>query len=97
MVTRDQYGKFISREAMLGAWLPRFLNWSFYDPLVAMLECACKWCVIKSSEELKLNAEYLRKNSSERHMWLGPVDRVKQWKQRREILFEAIEKLKVVK
>ena len=94
---RNPSGKFIGRSEVLSAWLPTMLGWVHYgNGLVSMLEIACRYCVEQAAAEYEHQAKYLREYTEEREMWLAPTRRAELMRQRREVLFEAIEKLKAI-
>ena len=83
---------------MLYAWLPTMLKWISREPLETMLSYAARYCVEQAAAECHTQARYLEENQADDHkMWLAPIERVDLWRRRREVMFEAIEKLKEIK
>jgi hypothetical protein len=81
---------------MLLAWLPKMLSWSYGNALEEMLKIAARYCALKIAEECERQAGYLRKND-EPELWLRPIQRTAGWAQRRQILLEAVDKLREIK
>ncbi len=96
-MNRDPHGHFMGRDSALFHWLPLMLGWTHGDQLATMLERAAHWCTKQAAAEMILNGEYIQKNPDERTWWMRPLQRMEAWRLRREVLFEAIEKLKAIK
>ncbi len=94
---RTPDGKWMGRHEALYHWLPVMLRWSYGQPLERMLERAAYYCSLQTARELRNCGDFIANNPDERKLWLRPCEFAQQWAARREILFEAIEKLKAIK
>jgi len=97
-VTRDPKGHFISRDAMLGAWLPSMLDAQWSDQLQKLLNIAAKWCMSKAADcygfaKNNMTDEYGSPDETKVFTARRYVAQAEKWFARREVLLRAAEEL----
>ena len=101
VIRRSPSGAFISRDAVVSAWLPLMLSWIWNDPLTAALHAMQRFCINKFAEQYRILHSSLDWEGSTGLDTTGHFQREKhadaqKWLKRRDILQKAIEELKAL-
>jgi len=98
-MTHGPDGKFVGRGQMLGAWLPKLLDWCWGMELEEMLKAGMRFCELQAAERLQQNANGIRgeKAGEEGGNLLWSVGPAQSWVQRRAVLLRALKELREVK
>ena len=91
-MNRGPDGRFCGNR--LRAWLPIFLDESYWNPLIVMLEIASHWCYTETARQYRRAADLVLTDahpSSERCL-----TEAQKWIARREVLQKAMGKLRAI-
>lgn len=96
MTNRDPKGLFCDRGRMLSAWLPKLLDWGYSDALEVAIGVCIAYCAGEMADRLRIQANTLQEAPTEPPPYYA-VRHYGLWSKRRDILIEALKKLRDVK
>jgi hypothetical protein len=94
---RDPAGHFIGRDQMFGAWGVTFLDWIYGDAeMIALLTVGLRFCERKYAEDLQMGARVALGMDHEEPLPAWAMRSAERWQRRRDVLIEALRKMRGV-
>jgi hypothetical protein len=94
---RDPSGHFIGRSQMLSAWGVTLLDWiCINDELICLLMVGLRFCERQYAESLQMAAREVLCVDHEEPLPAWEMRRAARWERRRDVLIEALKKLREV-